>query len=405
MNICTSLQGLMIAAVLCIGAGKAAVPFGSDVDFLRGHADVVVLSDGSGQAQVAVVPAWQGRVMTSTACGSAGTSFGWVNRELIASHQVQPHINVLGGEDRFWLGPEGGQFSIFFAKGVPFDLDHWFTPACIDTEPFEVLRKAKDHVVCRRSVQLTNYSGTPFSLEVTREIYLVRATESLAQIGIQLTSDVNSVAFESVNSIKNTGSQPWKKDTGLLSIWILGMFNASSESTVVVPFEKGPESARGRIVNDTYFGKVPSDRLVVKDRVLFFRADANYRSKIGLSPRRVRPLLAGFDAANRTLTLVQFTLPAGATDYVNSLWKLQDDPFSGDVVNSYNDGPAQPGAKQMGQFYELESSSPALALGPGQSATHIHRTIHIQGPEKALDAIARTAVGVGLDEIKGAFNR
>jgi hypothetical protein len=27
-----------------------------------------------------------------------------------------PHINVFGGEDRFWLGPEGGQFSIFFAK-------------------------------------------------------------------------------------------------------------------------------------------------------------------------------------------------------------------------------------------------------------------------------------------------
>jgi hypothetical protein len=382
---------------------KAATPFGDDVEFLRKHADVVVLTDKSGQAQVAVVPAWQGRVMTSTACGPGGTSFGWVNRELIASHQVQPHINVLGGEDRFWLGPEGGQFSIFFAKGVPFDLDHWFTPASLDTEPFEVVSRGLDRVLCRRSIQLTNYSGTRFSLEVGREVRLVNAVDALAKIGVRLAPDVNSVAFESVNSIKNTGTQPWKKDTGLLSIWILGMFNASAESTVVVPFEKGLESARGSIVNDTYFGKVPADRLVVKDNVLFFRADANHRSKIGLSPRRAKPLLASYDAANRALTLMQFTLPAGATDYVNSMWRLQDDPFSGDVVNSYNDGPPQPGAKQMGRFYELESSSPALALGPGETATHVHQTIHLQGSEKSLDAVARTAIGVGLDEIKDVF--
>jgi hypothetical protein len=171
-----------------------------------------------------------------------------------------------------------------------------------------------------------------------------------------------------------------------------------------VPFEKGTESARGPVVNDTYFGKVPSDRLRVKDGVLFFRADANYRSKIGLSPRRAKPLLASYDAANRTLTFVQFTLPVGATDYVNSMWMLQDDPFSGDVVNSYNDGPPQTGAKQMGRFYELESSSPALALEPGESATHVHQTIHLQGPEKKLDAVARTVIGVNLDEIKGVLN-
>ena len=86
-----------------------AATFGQDLDFLRQHAEVVLLSDHTGQAQVAVVPKWQGRVMTSTAGGSGGASFGWVNRELIASGVTQPHINVYGGEDRFWLGPEGGQ--------------------------------------------------------------------------------------------------------------------------------------------------------------------------------------------------------------------------------------------------------------------------------------------------------
>ena len=403
----TALACSAITAMIAMNLWEtqAAAAFGDDLDFLRQHTDVVVLSDAAGQAQAAVVPAWQGRVMTSTAGGVQGASFGWVNRELIEAGKIQPHINVFGGEDRFWLGPEGGQFSIFFAKAAPFDLEHWFTPAAGDTEPFAVVSKTTDRVLCRRSIQLTNYSGTRFDLEVNREVRLVKTTDALKKLGIKLPADVKSVAFDSVNSVKNTGKQPWKKETGLLSIWILGMFNASPESTIVVPFEKGPESQRGPVVNDTYFGKVPADRLVVKDGVLFFRADANSRGKIGFSPRRAKPLLGSYDAANRTLTLVQFTLPKGATDYVNSMWKLQDDPFSGDVVNSYNDGPPQPGAKQMGKFYELESSSPALALRPGASATHTHQTLHLQGSEPQLEAIARAALGVGLDDIKTAFKK
>jgi hypothetical protein len=108
--------------------------FGNDLAFLNKHAHVVVLLDSTFNSQVAVLPELQGRVMTSTAEGMSGLSFGWINRELFASGQIAEHINVYGGEDRFWIGPEGGQFSIFFKNGVPFDLEHWFTPAQIDTE-------------------------------------------------------------------------------------------------------------------------------------------------------------------------------------------------------------------------------------------------------------------------------
>src|SRR5664279_2658729 len=104
--------------------------------------------------------------MTSTAGGDSGASFGWINRELFTSHKVQPHINVFGGEDRLWIGPEGGQFSIFFAKGVPFDLEHWYTPAPLDTEPFELISQSRGHAQFRRSFAVTNYSGTPFKAEV-----------------------------------------------------------------------------------------------------------------------------------------------------------------------------------------------------------------------------------------------
>ena len=395
-----------IAAIILITGFQAkAATFAQDVEFLRQHTDLVVLTDKSGAAQVAVAPAWQGRVMTTTAGGPKGASFGWVNRELIASGKLQPHINVFGGEDRFWLGPEGGQFSIFFAKGSSFDLEHWFTPAAVDTERFEVVTKASDHILCRSQIQLTNYSGTPFNLEVNREVRLLSVANTLAGLGAKLPSGVESVGFESVNSVRNTGNHPWKKDTGLLSIWILGMLNASPESTIVIPFERGSESERGPAVNDTYFGKVPADRLVVRNGVLFFRADANYRSKIGVSPRRAKPVLGSYDAANRTLTLVKFTFHSGVADYVNSAWELQKEPFRGDVANSYNDGPPKPGAKQLGRFYELESSSPALALHPGESATHVQQTIHLQGHDKMLDSVARAILGVGLEDIKTVFNK
>ncbi|HEY7820564.1 MAG TPA: DUF6786 family protein, partial [Vicinamibacteria bacterium] len=83
--------------------------YGDDLAFLDQHQDVIELSDSTGTSRVAVVAEYQGRVMTSTSGGTDGPSFGWLNREAIASKERKPHINVFGGEDRFWLGPEGGQ--------------------------------------------------------------------------------------------------------------------------------------------------------------------------------------------------------------------------------------------------------------------------------------------------------
>ncbi|MDG2385208.1 MAG: hypothetical protein P8N76_26290 [Pirellulaceae bacterium] len=49
------------------------------------------------------------------------------------------------------------------------------------------------------------------------------------------------------------------------------------------------------------------------------------------------------------------------------MWKLQDQPYAGDVINSYNDGPLELGKPGLGPFYELETSSRAAALGPGKA--------------------------------------
>jgi len=368
-----------------------ASSFGDDVDFLSRHTETVILREPGGAARVALCPALQGRVATSTTGGDAGPSFGWLNRDLIASRKLVPHMNVYGGEDRFWLGPEGGQFSLFFAPGAPQDLAHWQTPAPIDAEPFALAERGDDRALLRKSMRVTNASGTVFDLEAEREVRLVSQD-----------SRVDVVAFESRNRVTNVGAAPWRHDTGLVSIWIAGTFAPSPSTIIVLPFREGPDAKLGPIVNDRYFGRVPPDRLAARGSALYFRGDGQQRGKIGVGPRRARPILGSYDSRRRVLTLVTYTLPDGARDYVDSLWEHQRDPYRGDAINAYNDGPAAPGAKPFGPFYELESSSPALALAPGESAEHVHATTHFVGAPEALDEVARASLGVGIGDITAA---
>src|SRR6187402_3109275 len=372
--------------------------FGYDLNFLRQyHKDIVVLGDSAG-AQIIIVPAYQGRIMTSTTEGNKGISFGWVNHDLIASGKTTEHMNAFGGEERLWLGPEGGQFSIYFKKGVEFKFENWFVPKEIDTEPFELVSSTSSEAGFKKEMHLENYSGSKFDLTVDRTIRLLDKASINTTLGIAIPENVQAVAFESENTITNKGTTAWDKKTGMLSIWILSMLNASHQTTVAVPYKQGDSSSLGKIVTDDYFGKVPADRLKVDSGLILFKADAVQRSKIGVSPKRALPFVASYDAVNNVLTIAQFTLPAGTTDYVNSLWKLQDDPFSGDAVNAYNDGEIN--GEQMGKFYEIESSSPAAALAPGNSIRHIHRTIHLKGSKEELDKISMKILGKPVDSIK-----
>jgi hypothetical protein len=78
---------------------------------------------------------------------------------------------------------------------------------------------------------------------------------------------------------------------------------------------------------------------------------------------------------------------------------MQKNPYGGDVVNSYNDGPPAPGKPPLGGFFEIESSSPAAALAPGESLVHTHRTFHFVGDRAALDPLATRVLGVSAGRI------
>jgi len=373
--------------------------YGYNRDFLKRHTDIIELKNVN--SAIVLVPAWQGRVMTSTAEGDEGYSSGWINHDLIASGKALPHINAFGGEERLWLGPEGGQFSIFFSKGKSFIFDDWQTPAFLDTDPYEVITSTDSSVLFANDIETENYSGTLFKLRIEREVTLLSESETVNLISSDVVN-INYVAYRSKNTIINEGKATWRKETGLLSIWMLGMFNPSPSVVVVIPVNQGDEKLMGPVVNDNYFGKIPDDRLKISGNHIFFKADGESRGKIGIPPLRATGTMGSFDSENKILTLLICRLPAGKTDYVNSSWQIQENPFSGDALNSYNDGPLEDGS-QMGPFYELETSSPAAELMPGDSLTHIQFTLHLTGDPKELDRVSRKVLGISLDDIRNNF--
>ena len=377
-------------------------PFDDDVAFLKKYSEVIVLQSPDGGARVAVMPGLQARVMTSTAGAPDNLSYGWINRTLFQSGDTSVHMNAFGGEERIWLGPEGGQFSIFFPKDSAFTFENWRTPRLIDLDAFDKVSVTSQAATFSKSASLTNYSGTEFNIRIEREIKVLDSKDAYSHIGIAPPGNVSSVAYQTINRLENRGSTPWSKDTGLLSIWLLGMYNPSADLTMVIPYVAGPPSL-GAVVNDDYFGKVPTNRLKIADSVIYFKGDGEYRSKIGLSPARAKDVMGSYDPMSKTLTIVKFSKGAPDDVYVNSKWEIQQQPFKGDVINAYNDGPPSPGAKPMGPFYELESSSPARELQSGQSIEHTQTTYHFQGDERALSQIATQILGVSIAEVRSAF--
>lgn len=395
---------------LTTDVGAAVNTYEQDLAFLRQYSDVIELKHHDGNARLCLVPAWQGRVMTSAASAD-GNSYGWLNYVLIEAgvlpgkqrRGLDSHIYVFGGEERFWIGPEGGQFSSYFSPGTTFDFENWFVPSFIDTDPWRLVSQSEGRAAFRHQVNIVNWSGHTWEIQVDREVVLLRSNELDQALRTDMAPSIKAVAHETINTISNIGHATWNETTGMPSIWILGMMKHGPETTVVIPF-KTQGTALGEIVTDDYFGKLPAERLLVseEDGVLYFSADGKYRSKIGISPQRSKGVAGSWDALNRVLTIVQYSLPPpGYTRYVNSLWKEQDNPFKGDAINSYNDGPVN--NDQLGPFYEIETSSPALGLAPGESYTHTHRTIHLEGALADLDDVARTVFGVSLGTIESAI--
>jgi hypothetical protein len=375
--------------------------FGYDLQFLsKQDNEVVVLKSSDSDAQVIVSPKYQGKVFTSTAAGLQGTSFGWVNYKAFDA-AVDPHMNAYGGENRFWLGPEGGKFSLYFKPGTKMVFENWKTPAAIDTESWNVVSKHDGSVTLQKDMRLINYKGTELTLTVDRSIKILDHQQIMDRFALSPDTSVKAVGYETDNQITNKGDNEWTEKTGMPCIWLLDMFRPSPETVIVIPFNNSNRDSIHRVATTNYFGEIPADRLKHDDTVLFFKADGKSRGKLGIHPDKVKPVAGSYDATNKILTIILFDVEPGSR-YLNQEWNTTKPSFSGDAMNAYNDGPLADGS-QMGPFYEMESVSPAAFLKPGQSQRHLHSVFHFTGDEKGLNIIAEKVLGVSLDNIKQKF--
>src|SRR5690606_20785660 len=287
---------------------------------------------------------YQAKVFTSSVAGEKGRSLGWINYG--AFGKSDPHMNAFGGESRFWLGPEGNAFSLFFAPGKEMVFENWKTPAPIDSEAWEIGHRDSSSVLMEHDMEIRNHAGHSFQIKAQREVRILSQGQIQTLLGIT-TEGVQGVGYETVNTIANAGDFAWTRETGAPCIWILDMFPPSDDTTIFIPYD---ESAPGPVATTDYFGQIPEDRVGHKDGMLYFKADGKSRGKLGLSPLRAKPLAGSYDAQNKILTLALFDVDREGI-YLNQAWNLKEEPFLGDAMNAYNDGPLDDGS-QMGPFYE-----------------------------------------------------
>lgn len=375
--------------------------FGYDLCYLKAKDSLVVLTGNDGQAQVIVSPKYQAKVFTSTAEGLEGKSLGYLNYKMLDSKEVNDHMNGYGGENRFWLGPEGGRYSVYFAPGTEQVYDNWHTPKPIDIEPWNVIASSGKSVNMKKEMQVRNYQGTDLRLNVDREISLLESAAINSLLGIKPGASVRCVAYATSNTITNLNDFEWNNETGTICIWMLDMFNTAPNSLTIVPFNSGDEKELGRIATTDYFGEIPADRLKVQDGLLFLRTDGNSRNKLGMNARRTKSLAANYDPDSKRLTIATFDVDKDGV-YLNQEWNPAKDPLVGDALNAYNDGPLDDGSI-MGPFLEIESASPGAFLKPAESLTHNHHVFHFVGEESDLTAISEVLLGISIQDIKSIF--
>ena len=370
--------------------------FGYDVMFLHGKDSLIVLQSNNEKAKVVLSPKYQGKVFTSTAEGDTGKSFGWINYK---AFDVKPdeHMNAYGGEDRLWLGPEGGPFSLFFKPGTKMEFANWHTPAAIDNESWELVSANNTEAVMSKSTEMLNYANTLLKIKLERKVRILDNPETEQMLSIKLAG-TSSVGFSTENTLINNGDKAWDKTTGAPCLWNLDMFTPSPGTVTVVPYK---ENTTGTVATTNYFGQIPPDRVKYSKGILLFKADGKSRGKLGLPPNRAKKIAGSYDSLNGVLTITLFDVDSTAT-YLNQEWRTDRPPFIGDAVNAYNDGPLPTGG-QMGPFYEIESVSPAAFLKPGEKLTHRHSVFHFVGEKSALNAIAIKTLGISLNDIQAAF--
>ncbi len=443
--------------------------YSNGLQFLESKTKVLELTNEFG-ARIAICPAWNGRVMTSTCGGIEGDSYGLIDVHSIETDTNQHSLrHCFGGEDQFTLSPNGGPFSLYYdtkgSEGNPASAladyqESIQVPTGFVEGPFEVdFGTSSQSVRMRRTITATNISGARFDLDVVRSVRLLNEAglqgilPDAAIVPLE-QPEVSFVAYESSNTIFNRGAA-LSKNSGLVSIRVRGMFNATPYSVMLLPFRPGNEDELGPPIQSEFFGVSSRKRLHILNNAAVLRADGLLRGQIGVSRRRAIPHCAAIDFRTGVLTILAFNMPDNpvehdylSNDYfepgadfpqsdflstreyyfknsvkptgraenetvcANELFSvpptttaeiakehLAETPFSGEVVRAYNHGSLQGESKRSLPFFELDTYSPAKEMQKGESITHNQYTIHIFADSKTLEYLLRTIFNVDANLI------
>ncbi len=379
----------LLVMVTLFGCGDKYKPgtFGHDLKILEAIEGLEVLKNGN--AMLAVSGEYQGRVFVSTSKGMSGRSYGWFDRDAVKAGGSHETMAMLGGEGRMWFGPEAGAYSIFFEPGAAQTPENVKISPDLNTNQFKVLEKTAGSITSAGDMKIRNTSGYIFDLYAERKIALLSEKEIIKSLGISIPGDVANVAFSTESVIKNTGNQQWIQKNGLLAIWDLGCMLPSPEARVIIPMKENTDSITG------YFTPT-EERLVIQNKVAFYKSDARYLNKIGVPPAYCKDIFGSYSPELNLLNIVKYNFE-NDTLYVNSLWG-NTDPYNGDVINIFN-GEVNDTLGYQWPFFEFETSSSAKELKPGEQLFHKQSIYHFEGDKKQLNEIAKKVLGVSLEDI------
>ena len=369
-----------------------------------GHEPLVLRGDDEDK-RVVVAPSLMGRVMAAGFEGERGETDAFVFEQQIRdgfSHEGKGTWNNFGGAERVWFGPDGGPFGTFFPPGAPQTYQHMRFQPALNRAEYRIVERGSSgkRVVLGADIELANHAGQRFRLEVRREVEVLESCPFV----VDPEDRVESVGFESRTTAKNVGTEPITRRTGPVTIWTVGQFDCRDHSVVMIPIRKGPASELGEPVCMEYTrhvtpGGVVPDRFmsVGEDRVLI---GANGRAQIKLDvwKRRCLGRLGAIDLERNAMTIVDFDFHPHK-DYAATYWLPYDgDPYDGAPISvMVVAGDAQNTGSLP--FHELESFSPALFPGPGESFGHVNRTFHLRGDREAIAKVCRRHFHVDLESL------
>ena len=384
-------------------AEQNLLAFGQDLKFFSQYkSDVLIL--GEGDSLVAVSPKYQGRILTSTFGGVEGPSLGWINHELLADNKIGLQTYQVGGEDRFWVGPQGGDYSIFFPQGASFSSENWRAPAGFSLDPWKLVASSKTQAKFEKNADFENAKGQRFVVRAEREITVLNRSQVSEILGIEIPSTVKLVGFQSFNKLTNLGKSKWTINSGLLNISVQSCFNANKKVRVFIPYRAGEVSQLGEIVREDFMDESATGdgRMLIDPSYISFNADGRKMAGFGVSAKRSEGIVVSYDAKNQVLTVVLYIKPADSTRaYLRNSWRGNTARFNGDAISVYNNGPLAKTSVVAAPFYEISTHSPALSLDAGKSQFHIQRTFHFGGSEYDLGLISYKLTGIAIGQLRG----